>query len=140
MGAQRTRCLGEDGVAGGRGGRVEPGGEAAAQRGLARGGVEPVRRRVRALLEDAGQPRERARRAYRAPAPLRDRAAVYPLQSGGHRSLFMRQEVCCQKYIHPDMGKCGYCGLRPVQEQLQLQQTVFDRQVAGLPRKSFDSL
>lgn len=68
----------------------------------------------------------------RGSTPLRDRLTVYPLTSGDHRALFMRVEVCCQKYLHPDMGKCGYCALRPIPDQLELQQTAFDRQVAEL--------
>ena len=64
------------------------------------------------------------------PEPLRDRLSVYPLTSGDHKALFMRVGVCCQKYLHPDMGKCGYCPLRPVPEQLELQQHFFDRSVA----------
>ncbi|MCY4080720.1 MAG: hypothetical protein OXF54_10785 [Caldilineaceae bacterium] len=67
-----------------------------------------------------------------APPPMHDRVSIYPLQSGNRRALFMRLEVCCQKYLHPDMGKCGYCALRPVPEQLDLQQFFFDRQVAEL--------
>ena len=67
-----------------------------------------------------------------APPPMHDRVSIYPLQSGNHRALFMRLEVCCQKYLHPDMGKCGYCALRPIPEQLELQQHFFDRRVAEL--------
>lgn len=67
-----------------------------------------------------------------APPPMHDRVSIYPLQSGNHRALFMRLEVCCQKYLHPDMGKCGYCALRPIPEQLELQQHFFDRRVAQL--------
>lgn len=67
-----------------------------------------------------------------APPPMHDRVSIYPLQSGSRRALFMRLEVCCQKYLHPDIGKCGYCALRPVPEQLELQQFFFDRQVAEL--------
>lgn len=64
------------------------------------------------------------------PEPLRNRVSLYPLQSGPVRSLFMRLEVCCQKYLHPDLGKCGYCALRPKAEQLKLQQSFLDRRVA----------
>ncbi len=64
------------------------------------------------------------------PLPMRDCVSVYPLESGDLRALFMRLEICCQKYLHPDLGKCGYCGLRPVPEQLALQQSFLDRQVA----------
>ena len=71
----------------------------------------------------------------RAPSPMWNRVSVYPLQSGNHESLFMRIEVCCQKYLHPDLGKCGYCGLRSIPEQLQLQQSVFDRQVSEPHRR-----
>ncbi|MDE0142886.1 MAG: hypothetical protein OXI80_15290 [Caldilineaceae bacterium] len=67
-----------------------------------------------------------------APQPMHDRVSVYPLQSGNHQDLFMRLEVCCQKYLHPDMGKCGYCALRPIPEQRELQQYWFDRRVAEL--------
>ena len=65
-----------------------------------------------------------------APRPMHDRVSVYPLRSGNHQELFMRLEVCCQKYLHPDMGKCGYCALRPIPEQLELQQYWFDRRVS----------
>ena len=75
---------------------------------------------------------EKAALLDRGPAPLRDRLSVYPLTSGDHRALFMRIEVCCQKHLHPGMGKCGYCSLRPIPEQLELQQTAFDRQIAEL--------
>ena len=64
------------------------------------------------------------------PKPLRNRVSVYPLESGPVRSLFMRLEVCCQKYLHPDLGKCGYCSLRPIPEQLELQQSFLNRRVA----------
>lgn len=64
------------------------------------------------------------------PEPLRNRVSVYPLESGSVRVLFMRLEVCCQKYLHPDLGKCGYCALRPIPEQLELQQSFLDRRVA----------
>ena len=67
-----------------------------------------------------------------APPPMHDRVSIYPLQSGRHRALFMRLEVCCQKYLHPDMGKCGYCALRPIPEQLELQQYFLDRHVGEL--------
>ena len=39
------------------------------------------------------------------PVPLRDRVSVYPLTSGSVQALFMRLEVCCQKYLHPNMGQ-----------------------------------
>lgn len=68
----------------------------------------------------------------RGPELLRDRLSVYPLTSGDHQALFMRVEVCCQKYLHLDMGKCGYCALRPIPEQLEMQQYYFDRSVAEL--------
>lgn len=68
----------------------------------------------------------------RGPKPLRERLSVYPLTSGDHQALFMRIEVCCQKYLHPDMGKCGYCALRPSEEQREMQQYYFDRHVAEL--------
>lgn len=68
----------------------------------------------------------------RGPSPLRERVSVYPLESGEHRGLFMRMEVCCQKYLHPELGKCGYCGLRPIPEQLDMQQSFLDRRVAAL--------
>ena len=71
----------------------------------------------------------------RAPHPLRDCVSLYPLRSGSNQELFMRIEVCCQKYLHPEMGKCGYCGLRPVSEQLQLQMTVLNRRIAERRRK-----
>ena len=70
------------------------------------------------------------------PLPLRDRVSVYPLTSGEHRALFTRIEVCCQKYHHPDLGKCGYCALRPIPEQRELQQYYFDRRVAELEREN----
>ena len=73
---------------------------------------------------------EKAALLDRGPAPLRDRLSVYPLTSRDHRALFMRIEVCCQKHLHPDMGKCGYCSLRPIPEQLELQQHYFDRSAA----------
>lgn len=60
-----------------------------------------------------------------APPPMHDRVSIYPLQSGNHRALFMRLEVCCQKHLHPDMGKCGYCALRPIPKQQELQQHFF---------------
>ena len=66
----------------------------------------------------------------RGPEPLRNRVSVYLLESGPVRELFMRLEVCCQKYLHPDLGKCGYCALRPIPEQLELRQSFFDRRVA----------
>ncbi len=70
----------------------------------------------------------------RGPSPLRGRVSIYPLESGHVRALFMRLEICCQKYLHPDLGKCGYCGLRPIPEQRQLQQSFLDRRVAELER------
>ena len=70
------------------------------------------------------------------PVPLRDRVSVYPLTSGSVQALFMRLEVCCQKYLHPNMGKCGYCALRPIPEQRELQQSFFDRRVAELEREN----
>ncbi len=73
---------------------------------------------------------EKAALLDRGPTPLRDRPSVHPLTSGDHRALFMQIEVCCQKHLHPDMGKCGYCSRRPIPEQLELQQYYFDRSVA----------
>lgn len=72
----------------------------------------------------------------RGPEPLRERLSVYPLTSGDHQALFMRVEVCCQKHLHPDMGKCGYCALRPIPEQREMQQYYFDRHVAELEREN----
>ncbi len=79
---------------------------------------------------------EEASLLERGPEPLRERLSVYPLTSGDHQALFMRVEVCCQKHLHPDMGKCGYCALRPIPEQREMQQYYFDRRVAELERES----
>ena len=70
------------------------------------------------------------------PRQLRDRLTVYPLTSGEHQALFMRMEVCCQKHHHPDLGKCGFCALRPSEEQREMQQYYFDRHVAELELES----
>lgn len=69
------------------------------------------------------------------PEELRDWITLYTLQSGDVTALHMRYENCCQKYLHPDLGKCGYCGLRTVEEQRKMQQKQLDRRVAELQRQ-----
>jgi hypothetical protein len=63
-------------------------------------------------------------------SPLRGRVSVYSLESKELRRLFHRRNTCCQKYLHPDMGKCGYCSLRTADETLQLQRGWMDRLAA----------
>ena len=68
-------------------------------------------------------------RLFAQHAPLQRKVSVYPLEYRGVRRLFMRRRTCCQKHLHPDMGKCGYCSLRPEAEQLALQRSLLQRSV-----------